>query len=376
MNKVAKLSVLITFAVLILIIAGCFLITSVSQPLTVMGLQQFTAAVTVQVTGTSDPNPHYGIVGIKVPNDWQIDSVWYSGGYTNHCAYLPPDVPDNEPGGQVDFWTDSLEARYPTGASMKWVVYQSVTSHPVLESALNVTLSIKMTPGVTQGVFNLGYFTSHAGLDFTDPSYYSASLNNQITVSGILPVELTSFEAVGTKNGVQLNWVTASETNNKGFEIERSVNKENYAAIGYVSGNGTTTQNSSYSFTDQGLNSGKYFYRLKQIDFNGMYEYSKVVEIEFTVPNEFKLVQNYPNPFNPSTVLSFGLPVESDITLSVFNSLGELIEVVAQGKYQAGTHSVNFQALNLTTGIYLYTLSAAGSDGTNFTQTAKMLLIK
>jgi len=374
-SKFAKLSFLSIAGLVALVIAGCFVILSVSQPSSVMGLQQFTASLSVEVAGQSDANPHYAIVGLKIPNDWQVDSVWFTGAYNDYCTFLPANVPDNEP-GPVDFWTDSLEARYPSGSDMLWVVYQSSASHLTLVSTDTVNLFVKMTPGVTQGNFNLGYFVTDAALDFTDPTYYSLSENNPITVAGVVPVELTSFSALGMRDGVQLNWETATEINNQRFEIERSIDSQNFTIVGFVNGRGTTTEKSTYSFIDKGVNEGKYYYRLKQVDYNGTYEYSQVIEIEFSVPQVFSLAQNYPNPFNPATTLSFGLPVESNITLSVYNSLGELVKVVAQGTLQAGTHNMNFEAVDLPTGIYMYTLNAKGSDGVEFTQTAKMLLLK
>ena len=375
-SKFAKLSFLSIAGLVALVIAGCFVILSVSQPSSVMGLQQFTASLSVEVAGQSDATPHYAIVGLKLPNNWQVDSVWFTGAYNDYCVFLHPDSSDSEPGGQVDYWTDSLEARYPSGADMQWVVYESSTSHLTLVSTDTVDLFVKMTPGVTQGNFDLGYFVSDAALDFTDPTWYSANLNNPITVAGVVPVELTSFSAVGTRDGVQLNWETATEINNHRFEIERSNDSQNFTIVGFVNGRGTTTEKSSYSFVDKGVNEGKYYYRLKQVDYNGAYEYSQVIEVEFSVPQEFVLAQNYPNPFNPATTLSFGLPVESNITLSVYNSLGELVKVVAQGTLQAGTHNMNFEAVDLPSGIYLYTLNAKGTDGVEFTQTAKMLLLK
>lgn len=371
-----KHTVIVISAIFALVIAGCFVISTVNQPSTIMGLQQFTATLVVSVEGISDANPHYAIVGMKIPNDWTVDSVWYAGGYNNYCTYLHPDSPDAEPGGQVDFWTDSLEGRFPSGANMKWVVYQSVTNHAVLADTVDVNLNIKMTPGVTQGTFNIGYFTTDAALDFTDPTYYSASLNNSITVSGIVPVELASFKAAGTQNGVVLTWETASETNNLGFEIERSRDNNVFNTIGFVNGNRTTTERSIYTFLDKAVTNGKYYYRLKQIDFNGNYEYSKVLEVDFSVPAEFNLSQNYPNPFNPSTMLQFGLPVESDVTLSVYNSLGELVETLVQGRLNAGTHKVNFEVSGLSSGLYLYSIHAKGSNGVEFTKTSKMFLLK
>jgi len=375
-NNVTKLSLLGISAAFALIIAGCFVILSVTQPSTIQGLQQFTATMLVSVEGQSDATPHYGIAGVKIPNSWKVDSMWYTGGYTGAMAFLPANVADNEPGGQVDFWTNELETRYPSGDNMKWVVYQSTTPHVTIVDTLDVTVHVKMTPGTTQGSFDLGYFVSNASLDFSDPTWFSIDLDNTITVSGVLPVELSSFTAAGTKSGVELKWETATETNNTGFEIERSTDLRSFSKIGFVGGKGTTVSKSSYSFVDQSASSGKLYYRLKQMDFGGTYEYSKVAAVDLSAPKDFSLSQNYPNPFNPATMLSFNLPVESSVTLSVYNSLGVLVDVAASGNYQSGTQQVLFNASNLPSGIYYYTISAKGIDGSEFTQTSKMLLLK
>ncbi|MDP4115526.1 MAG: YCF48-related protein, partial [Bacteroidota bacterium] len=124
-----------------------------------------------------------------------------------------------------------------------------------------------------------------------------------------LPVELTAFTAASNKDNVVLNWNTKTEVNNRGFEVERKSVDGHFTTIGFVNGNGTSTEQHNYSFTDSKLAQGKYSYRLKQLDFNGNYEYSSVVETEVvTAPMQFSLLQNYPNPFNPSTVISFNLP--------------------------------------------------------------------
>lgn len=374
-NKVAKISVYSSSVIAALIIAGCFVINSVTQPSSVVFSQQFTSTVAVTIEGQNDANPHYAIVGLKIPNDFIVDSVSFTGAYNGICAFLPANVPDNEPGGQVDYWTDSLEGRFPSGTSMKWVVYQSTTNFVTINSNVAATVKVSMKAGTTQGSFNIGYFVTDAALDFTDPTYYAVSLNNLMSVVNNVPVELTSFTAMGTNEGIQLNWETASELNNQRFEIERSMDRQNFTVAGFVNGKGTTTEKSIYSYTDKGINAGKYYYRLKQYDFNGSFEYSKTIQAEYA-PKNFDLVQNYPNPFNPSTTLSFGLPVESDIILSVYNAAGELIQTLSQGRLQAGKHSFNFDASGLSSGIYLYTLNAKGINGADFSKTAKMLLLK
>ena len=185
-----------------------------------------------------------------------------------------------------------------------------------------------------------------------------------------LPVELSSFTASSSGSIVNLEWKTTTEINNLGFEIERKINGE-YVTIGFVDGNGTTTEPQQYIFTDTALNNGIYYYRLKQIDFDGSFEYSNVVEVGVILPTALELKQNYPNPFNPSTKIDFTLPESGLVTLKVFNIIGEEVAELINEFMEAGNHSINFSAGNLSTGIYLAKLTSGNK--TNF---IKMSLIK
>jgi len=193
----------------------------------------------------------------------------------------------------------------------------------------------------------------------------------------VVPVELTSFTAKLIGNEVSLNWSTATELNNKGFEIQRSVNNSEFNAVGFVEGNGTTSDVKNYSFVDKTVSANvNYSYRLKQIDFNGAFEYSKQINVGSAVPSQFALQQNYPNPFNPSTKVSFNLPVSSSINLDVYNLIGEKVLTLAAGQFEAGNHSFNVNAAQLSSGIYIYKLNAVGIDGSNFVSSKKMTLLK
>lgn len=193
--------------------------------------------------------------------------------------------------------------------------------------------------------------------------------------TGVVPVELSSFTASVNGKNVTLNWITASEVNNNGFEIQRKSTND-YTVVGFVEGNGTTTNIQNYSFTDKNLSAGTYTYRLKQVDFDGTFEYSNEIEVEVSVPAEFSLEQNYPNPFNPSTVISFNLAVDSDVTLKVFNILGQEVASLLNTRISAGIQQINFNAAGLNSGVYFYQMEAKGIDGSNFTSTRKMLLTK
>ncbi|MBK9099940.1 MAG: T9SS type A sorting domain-containing protein [bacterium] len=186
-----------------------------------------------------------------------------------------------------------------------------------------------------------------------------------------VPVELTSFTGiVNTLGQVVLNWETASELNNLGFEIERRTETSEFRTVGFVEGNGTTTQQNSYSYVDKTAEQGVNYYRLKQVDFNGTYEYSEIVEVEVVGPLTFELAQNYPNPFNPSTNIKYSTE-SGNIRLSVYNLVGEEVAVLVNGFSQAGFFEVTFDASNLSTGVYLYKLQSANS-----VQTKKMMLLK
>ena len=196
----------------------------------------------------------------------------------------------------------------------------------------------------------------------------------------ILPVELTSFTASISSNNVSLNWATSTETNNQGFEIERSqqLNGSNvkWEKIGYVTGFGTTTESHTYSFTDEKVPSGNYSYRLKQIDLDGTIEYSFEIEANVQGPREFALEQNYPNPFNPVTKINFSLAADSKVTLKVYDILGQEITSLLNSNLHAGNHFVDFNAAKINSGVYFYTLEAKGNDGRNFVSTKKMIVIK
>lgn len=185
----------------------------------------------------------------------------------------------------------------------------------------------------------------------------------------ITPVELTLFTANANNLITKLTWKTATETNNRGFEIQRKTTIYDFITVAFVNGKGTSTKTNDYSWSDK-LQPGIYSYRLKQVDYNGKFEYSK--EVEVTVyPNVFSLEQNYPNPFNPATVISYALPSASNVKLIVYNSLGQTVKVLDNGFKNAGNYTVNFNAAELPSGIYFYKLEAG-----EFIQVKKMMVIK
>jgi hypothetical protein len=190
-----------------------------------------------------------------------------------------------------------------------------------------------------------------------------------------IPVELTSFSASVSSNAVTLNWSTATETNNQGFDVEKN-SGNGFEKIGFVAGFGTSIEIHNYSYVDASLQGGTYSYRLKQIDYDGTFEYSDVVEVDVTIPDVYALEQNYPNPFNPSTKIKFSLAADSKVSLTVFDILGQEVTSLIGGNLAAGFHELEFDASNINSGVYFYRLDATGVDGTNFTSVKKMILTK
>jgi len=193
----------------------------------------------------------------------------------------------------------------------------------------------------------------------------------------IIPVELTSFTGSFVGKDVKLNWATATELNNKGFEIQRSSNKAEFKTIAFIDGKGTATQQNQYSYVDRNLQPRtEYSYRLKQIDFDGTYSYSSVINLGVSLPSVIVLDQNYPNPFNPVTKISFALPFKSKVSLDIYNLLGQKVMTLAEGELEEGTHSYDVNASGLSSGIYVYSLSATDENGLSSVITRKMTLLK
>ena len=222
-----------------------------------------------------------------------------------------------------------------------------------------------------------GYGNDH----FIELSQYmvSAKVENVFGMMGyhnlinvvFVPVELTSFTVSDNNNVVVLNWITASETNNQGFEVQRKAKDCEFEKIGYVPGFGTTTETISYSFTDSKVSAGIYAYRLKQIDFDGSFEYSDEVEVEVSTPLVFSLEQNYPNPFNPSTTIEFTLPQKEFVSLLIYDVLGNEVATLVNEEKASGSYEVLFDAAELVSGVYIYSLRTG-----SFIQTRKMILMK
>lgn len=230
-----------------------------------------------------------------------------------------------------------------------------------------------------------------SGADLTDAGRFAlrqgtSSSSPRVTVDGIfvttswdntaLPVELSSFNYETLKGNVTLHWSTSSEINNAGFDVERSDANgqisDGWIRVGFISGNGNSSVSINYSFTDNNLPSGKYNYRLKQIDYNGNYEYFSLnSDVIITTPQNFFLGQNYPNPFNPSTVINYNIPQDSYVKIKLYDNTGREVRTLLNEFISAGYYTINFNASDLASGIYFCNIKAG-----KYTATKKMMLVR
>ncbi|PID59719.1 MAG: hypothetical protein CR986_05485 [Ignavibacteriae bacterium] len=298
--------------------------------------------------------------------------AWYTvGGYTNNQK-----VYETTDGGNN--WTN-ISAGLPNLPIMCLVHYNRATSRNVLFVGTDVGVYIKDgdndwalynsgLPNVV--VTELDIFYNNSGADKLRAATYGRGLW-ETDIDAALPVELTLFNASLIKENISLTWQTATEVNNYGFEIQRKSGKSEWEKIGFIKGTGNSNSPKNYEFTDFSLTNGnKFLYRLKLIDIDGQFDYSKEIEVNY-LPNQFLLKQNYPNPFNPTTSISYILPEKTFVTLTIYNSLGQVVNQLINNEQDYGAYKVNFDASKLSSGVYYYTIKT-----NKFTETKKMMLIK
>ena len=201
---------------------------------------------------------------------------------------------------------------------------------------------------------------------------YAQNINQNGELGNIVvPVELTSFTGIQNGSIVTLNWSTATELNNRGFDVERKADQAGWQSIGFVEGNGTSSNPHTYTFADDNLSAGSYSYRLKQVDNDGSSKYINLTE-SFTIqPGTYSLSQNYPNPFNPTTMIKYSVPEKNQVTIKIYNVLGSQVATLVNEVKPAGSYEVSFNGSDLSSGVYYYTISAG-----KFTSAKKMILMK
>lgn len=221
--------------------------------------------------------------------------------------------------------------------------------------------------------------------------YQLNTTNNTITVYGLtsfsvftnsdhnapLPVQIESFNYSVNGRDVKLTWITENENNNYGFEVERKRENELWQKVGFVQSRGNTDGPNSYIFEDKKLNSGKYNYRLKQIDINGNYNYFELKgTVDIALPTQYELSQNYPNPFNPLTKIDYALPVDGKVRILIYDMLGREVKSLVNEHQKAGFYTIEFNGASISSGTYIYRIIVEGIDGSKYIMSKKMVLVK
>ncbi len=322
------------------------------------------------------PGTYYGGPGVDSNGISYLDCQNFCLNVSNVGNICP--VAQNFPGGAVNITAGTpYVSQYAFAApEVTQITSGGVTGVPPgmsvnITNGVTCTFDVSWNPSCSQaGTYQVCF----SGIDnATVPCTTTVCVT--YVVDCPLPVELSSFTSAVSGRDVSLNWSTASEENNARFEIERSSTENNWTKVGSVNGNGTTTNPHSYSFTDRGLASGNYSFRLKQIDFNGNFQYYNLSnEVVIGTPDNFSLTQNYPNPFNPSTKISYSIPSEGKVSLSIFDMTGKEVKSLVNSVQTAGYYSVSFDGSSLASGVYYYRVTVTGQN--NFVATRKMLLVK
>jgi len=251
---------------------------------------------------------------------------------------------------------------------------------PVSDVSLATTYDITPTLGSVangNGAGDVAYKVNHDG----SIDIFVLATNNGVglyrTIQPV-PVELTSFTATSQDNNVYISWSTATEINSSVFQIERK-SGSNWGVVGSVEAAGTSTEMRSYSFTDKSVTSEKLSYRLKMVDNDGSYSYSKEVNVEMGVPGTFRVSQNYPNPFNPSTRIDYQLPSDANVTVELYDVTGQKVATMINQDMSAGYHSFDLEAgrYGMATGVYIYRIVAIDkASGQTFVDSKKLMILK
>ncbi len=334
--------------------------------------------VTVNGTRTSSPDNFYALNGSESPYFLSImyeqDTVknvfWnYSDGILCGASMLWYSTPKSF---TSQFYCITDQSTSVNAAHSLTVSRYDASRVSVVMQPHNTVAVCTVDGGVAVGPMN----NITPGDYFMTVYYYpigSVREHIEVSVSSVpLPVELSSWSA--TTNGLNtvLRWTTATESGNSGFDIERRVaGRREWTRIGSVAGAGTSNIPHSYSYTDNTEVTGRYTYRLKQIDRNGMFKYSEEVEVTVESPKVFALNQNYPNPFNPTTTIRYSIPNPSHIALSVFNTLGQKVAELVDADKESGVYNVTFDASGFASGVYFYRMQAG-----SYVDTKKLILLK
>ena len=310
--------------------------------------------------------------GVHEASFWEINS-WITTGTHSYNTQKTVTLPD-QAGNFNIFFAVTYDIGGATTASLT-----NYTGYSVWNDGVDVADWNKKQANLARDS-GYTYTLYSSGGKYYSISCAAASFGINTTKEVPVPVELVSFSGLVNNGILNLKWQTATEKNNRGFEIQRKIGT-NWESIGFVNGNGTSTETNKYSFSDNLSNltmAGSVFYRLRQVDYDGTATLSKEIEVSFnSIPTSFELSQNFPNPFNPSTAITYALPFESNVKLTVYNTLGQVVKELVNEVKGTGIHKIDFDGSTLSSGVYFYSINAQSLDGKkNFSSVKKLLLLK
>lgn len=315
----------------------------------------------LDLTATTGIDPHLGEIELTIlPPPGIFEAVWSLSPFGVGNIATPKDY-RNAPSFP---FTGQISHR------LVWQ-YNAFATQISFSYNLPYEATLLITSNDATPIWSSGTLTGSGTYVVPDSNHQFSSARVFVNYDAILPVELTSFTSTVTGTTVNLKWSTASELNNKGFEVERIALKQTeWQNIGFVQGAGTSSSTNRYSFTDK-PGTGKFQYRLRQIDFDGTFAYSQTVDAEITIPAEFILNQNYPNPFNPSTTIRYSIPESGFVNLKLYDVLGNELKSLVNTQQEAGQYEFVFDAAGLASGVYYYRIQSG-----EFTSTKKLVLMK
>ncbi|MCH7772766.1 MAG: T9SS type A sorting domain-containing protein, partial [Bacteroidetes bacterium] len=303
---------------------------------------------------------YFPLIKLVMPSGSNSFVQTYSGDIINSPVIITgAGVDSNITGYKIDFFSiDPITGTNLSSFSNSYIAGQIAFIANSLQSSLDSAKYLARSTGSNDGAFD-----TYSGF---------GKIIIERALADALPVELAFFTGKLIDNEVELRWRTETEVNNYGFSVERTTDNLLWSSIGFVEGHGNSNSPKEYRFSDFNIGrSDRYYYRLKQIDNDGTFEYSDIVIVEVGVPDNFYLSQNYPNPFNPQTRIDFTLPEAQFVSLKVYNLLGQLVSEIINEEKESGSYSVTFDASYLSSGIYVYRL-----ETTDFIGLRKMTLLK
>jgi len=304
--------------------------------------------------------PNYPSIRLVMPSGSNSFVQTYSGDIINSPVIIcGAGVDSNITGYKIDFFSiDPITGSNLSSFSNGYIAGQIAFIANSLQCSLDSAKYSARSTGSNDGVFD-----TYSGF---------GTIMIERALADALPVELAFFAGILNGNNVELRWRTATELNNYGFDIERATENSDWLALGFVEGHGNSNSPKEYNFSDSNIGiSDRYYYRLKQIDNDGTFEYSNAITVGVDVPDKFFLSQNYPNPFNPETRINFTVAEQRNVSLRVYNMLGEMAQELLNEVKPPGSYSVTFNASNLPSGIYIYRIQTE-----SFATTKKMTFLK